>query len=232
MNCIIFVCMEIALEPSWKKVLEAEFTQPYFENLVRFVKSEYEKYPGKIFPKGNQIFRAFEACPFDEVKVVVLGQDPYPTLGHAHGLCFSCESNVQPLPRSLNNIFKELQNDLGLVPPSSGDLNRWAEQGVLLLNATLTVREGQPESHAGKGWEIFTDAVIHALNTHKSHLVYMLWGGKAQRKAERVDALNNLVLKAPHPSPLSAHRGFFGCKHFSLCNDYLKATDQSAIHWS
>lgn len=223
--------MEVAIESSWKKALEREFSKPYFEALVSFVKSEYLKHPGSIFPKGNQIFRAFDACPLDEVKVVILGQDPYPTRGHAHGLCFSCEAHVKPLPKSLNNIYKELKTDLDIDPKTSGDLNFWAEQGVLLLNATLTVREGQPESHAGKGWELFTDAVINTLNEQKSNVVYLLWGSKAQRKAENVNAQNNLVLKAPHPSPLSAHRGFFGSQHFSKCNAYLEAQGLQPIQW-
>lgn len=223
--------MQVNIEPSWKKVLELEFSKPYFENLVAFVKSEYRQHPERIFPKGSQIFRAFDACPFDKVKVVILGQDPYPTRGHAHGLCFSCEPDVRPLPKSLKNIYTELENDLGVTPPDSGDLNFWAEQGVLLLNATLTVREGQPESHAGKGWEIFTDSVIQALNAHQSGVVYMLWGSKAQRKAENVDPNKNLILRAPHPSPLSAHRGFFGSRHFSQCNDYLKKSGLAEISW-
>lgn len=223
--------MDVAIESSWKKALEDEFSKPYFENLVTFVKSEYQKYPGSVFPSGNQIFRAFDACPLSEVKVVILGQDPYPTKGHAHGLCFSCESHVRPLPKSLNNIYKELNSDLGIAIPESGDLNRWAEQGVFLLNASLTVREGQPESHAGKGWELFTDAVINVLNQQKSKVVYMLWGSKAQRKAENVDGAKNLILRAPHPSPLSAHRGFFGCKHFSQCNTYLQQNGMNLIQW-
>ena len=223
--------MDVSIESSWKNVLSKEFDKDYFGKLVDFVKTEYQNHPGRIFPKGKEIFRAFEACPFEQVKVVILGQDPYPTRGHAHGLCFSCEPDVRPLPKSLNNIYKELEQDLGIAPSQSGDLNHWAEQGVLLLNATLTVREGQPESHAGKGWELFTDAVINALNEHNSNVVYMLWGSKAQRKAENVNSGRNLILKAPHPSPLSAHRGFFGCGHFSKCNEYLKAYNLEPIRW-
>jgi uracil-DNA glycosylase len=223
--------MEVRMETSWKSALQSEFDKPYFHALVSFVKSEYQEHPGRVFPRGEQIFRAFNACPLDKVKVVVLGQDPYPTKGHAHGLCFSCEPTVQPLPRSLNNIFKELESDLGITPRDTGDLSDWAEQGVLLLNATLTVREGQPESHAGKGWEQFTDAVIEVLNTKKEGVVYMLWGSKAQRKAERVDSNRNLILRAPHPSPLSAHRGFFGSKHFSSCNRYLESRGQQPVRW-
>lgn len=223
--------MEIALESSWKKALESEFSKPYFEKLRTFVFSEYENHPGAIFPSRDQIFRAFETCPLDKVKVVILGQDPYPTKGHAHGLCFSCESNVSPLPKSLKNIFKELQSDVGIQPRNSGDLSFWVEQGVLLLNATLTVREGKPESHANQGWEIFTDAVISALNEQKTNVVYMLWGSKAQRKAETVNASRNLILQAPHPSPLSAYRGFLGCKHFSECNAYLENQGLEGINW-
>ncbi|MDB2656838.1 uracil-DNA glycosylase [Crocinitomicaceae bacterium] len=223
--------MQVTIEPSWKKALENEFSKPYFESLASFVKSEYQRYPESIFPKGNQIFRAFDASPMDKVKVVILGQDPYPTKGHAHGLCFSCEPDVRPLPKSLNNIYKELKEDLGIEIPESGDLNRWAEQGVFLLNASLTVREGQPESHAGKGWESFTDAVIQTLNEKKTGVVYLLWGSKAQRKAENVNSQKNLVLRAPHPSPLSAYRGFFGSKHFSQCNAYLEQQGLKSIEW-
>jgi uracil-DNA glycosylase len=223
--------MQAAIESSWKKALESEFSKPYFEKLASFVSSEFENHPGAIFPERNQIFRAFEACPFDKVKVVILGQDPYPTKGHAHGLCFSCESEVTPLPKSLKNIFKELQSDVATDPRTTGDLSFWAEQGVLLLNATLTVREGQPESHANQGWEIFTDAVINTLNEEKNNVVYMLWGSKAQRKAENVDASRNLILQAPHPSPLSAYRGFFGCKHFSKCNEFLENQAEETINW-
>jgi uracil-DNA glycosylase len=227
----IFDNMEVAIEDSWKNALANEFSQPYFQSLVDFVKSEYQANPRAVFPKGAQIFRAFDACPFNQVKVVILGQDPYPTPGHAHGLCFSVEKDVQPLPRSLNNIFKELEDDLKIKPFAHGDLNRWAEQGVLLLNAVLTVRSGQPDSHSGKGWEIFTDAVIDKLNSHSKGIVYMLWGSKAQKKAQNVDRSKNLILTAPHPSPLSAHRGFFGCKHFSLANEYILKNGGRAIEW-
>lgn len=223
--------MDVAIEASWKDQLSNEFTQPYFQSLVQFVKNEYLAHPNAVFPKGNQIFRAFDACAFSDVKVVILGQDPYPTRGHAHGLCFSVEPDVRPLPKSLKNIYKEMNTDLGIEPRENGDLNHWAEQGVLLLNATLTVREGSPESHAGKGWEIFTDAVIQSLNEHHQGVVYMLWGSKAQRKAESVNGENNLILKAPHPSPLSAHRGFFGSGHFSQANKYLQSIGREPIKW-
>lgn len=223
--------MDVNIELSWKDRLLPEFEKPYFKGLVNFVKDEYQQYPGQVFPKGSQIFRAFDACPLDKVKVVILGQDPYPTPGHAHGLSFSVDSHVSPLPRSLNNIYKELENDLGIPPSKNGDLNHWAEQGVLLLNAVLTVRAGQPESHANKGWEEFTDAVMKVLNRERSQVVYMLWGSKAKNKAMVVDAERNLILNAPHPSPLSAHRGFFGCKHFSKANEYLKTHGQQVIEW-
>ncbi len=223
--------MDVTIESSWKKALQNEFSQPYFESLVQFVKQEYKQHPNAIFPKGSQIFRAFDACPFDDVKVVILGQDPYPTPGHAHGLCFSAESHVKPLPKSLGNIYKELHDDLGNDLRATADLSDWAQQGVLLLNAVLTVRSGQPDSHAGKGWELFTDAVIQRLNENKQGVVYMLWGSKAQRKAENVNANANLILTAPHPSPLSAYRGFFGCKHFSKANDYLASNSRTPILW-
>lgn len=223
--------MEVKIEESWKEALKSEFNQPYFKNLVDFVKAEYDKNPDSIFPKGSQIFRAFDACPFDQVKVVILGQDPYPTRGHAHGLCFSCDASVKPLPRSLNNIFKELKEDLNIEPALNGDLNRWAEQGVLLLNSVLTVEEGKADSHKGKGWELFTDAVINALNDQKQGIVYLLWGSKAIKKAENVDRSKNLILTAPHPSPLSAHRGFFGSKPFSQTNAYLEENNKESIKW-
>jgi uracil-DNA glycosylase len=223
--------MDVRIEPSWKQLLINEFNQPYFESLAKFVKQEYASHPNGVFPRGDQIFKAFDACPIENVKVVILGQDPYPTRGHAHGLCFSVEQNIQPLPRSLQNIYKELNSDLGNGIPENGNLVHWAEQGVLLLNSVLTVREGHPDSHAKKGWELFTDAVIQCLNQNKTELVYILWGSKAQRKAENVNLHNNLILMSPHPSPLSASRGFFGCRHFSKANNYLISKDKTAINW-
>lgn len=223
--------MEVRIDASWKMALQREFAQPYFTELVEFVKQEYSRYPGAVFPKGSQIFRAFETCPPEKVRVVILGQDPYPTPGHAHGLCFSVDAAVRPLPRSLNNIYQELKSDLGIEPRADGDLSRWAAQGVLLLNSVLTVRSGAPDSHAGKGWERFTDAVIHQLNAQRTGVVYLLWGSKAIRKAENVDRMQNLILTAPHPSPLSAHRGFFGCGHFSKANDYLLTQGAEPIRW-
>jgi uracil-DNA glycosylase len=223
--------MDVKIEQGWKEQLKGEFEKPYFEQLTAFVREEYQEYPGSVFPKAGQIFRAFDACPFDKVKVVMLGQDPYPTRGHAHGLCFSVESNVRPLPKSLKNIYTEIESDLKIQCPEDGDLNRWAEQGVLMLNAVLTVREGQPGSHANKGWELFTDAVIRILAEKRSGLVYMLWGSYAQKKAHVVDAENNLIIRSPHPSPLSAYRGFYGSKPFSQANAYLESTGQTIISW-
>ena len=221
--------MDIRIEESWKQLLTDEFNQPYFEELSDFVRKEYATY--EVFPKANQIFRAFEECPFDQVKVVILGQDPYHTKGMAHGLCFSVDEEVIRLPPSLKNIYKELDNDLGISQRLSGDLSHWAGQGVLLLNTVLTVRTGEADSHAGKGWEKFTDAVINILNERKKNLVYMLWGGKAEKKAISVDTENNLLLKAPHPSPFSAHRGFLGCGHFSKTNEYLQSKGLTPIKW-
>ncbi len=223
--------MNFELEPSWKSVLSEEFNKPYFSKLIQFLNEEKTKHSTAIFPEENSIFTAFSACPFDQVKVVILGQDPYPTRGHAHGLSFSVNESVKPFPKSLTNIFKELQADLQIPFPENGNLLRWARQGVLLLNATLTVEEGKPESHAQKGWEIFTDAVISALTSKKESCVYLLWGTKAQQKAQFVDRQKNLVLTAPHPSPLAAYRGFFGCKHFSQTNDYLVSIGSSPINW-
>ncbi|MEN9441600.1 MAG: hypothetical protein RLZ33_1677 [Bacteroidota bacterium] len=223
--------MEVKMEDSWKKVLQEEFSKPYFTELTNFVKEQYRLKPGAIFPKGDQIFRALNTCPLKNVKVVILGQDPYPTRGHAHGLCFSVEESVKPFPKSLVNIFKEIESDLGQAFPENGSLVRWAEQGVLLLNAVLTVEEGMPESHARKGWEQLTDAIISALNNNSEHVVYLLWGSKAQEKASQVDSSKNLILKTVHPSPLSAYRGFLGCKHFSKTNEYLLENGKSPIIW-
>ncbi len=219
--------MDVKIEESWKNILKDEFEEPYFQELISFVKSEYKTQ--KIFPKGKDIFRAFDSCPFDSVKVVILGQDPYHGPGQANGLCFSVHEGI-PFPPSLVNIFKEIKNDLGKDIPPHGSLDRWAEQGVLLLNATLTVRAHQAGSHQKKGWEEFTDAVVQKL-AEKSGLVYMLWGSYAQKKAAIVNQENNLVLKSPHPSPLSAHRGFFGNAHFSKANKYLDQSGQSQISW-
>jgi uracil-DNA glycosylase len=221
----------IIQEKSWTQALEKEFEKPYFKELMRVVDAEYESNPDAIFPSKNQVFRSFELCPIDDVKVVILGQDPYPTRGHAHGLCFSVEDSVRPLPKSLQNIFKEIEQDLGIVCPENGNLERWAKQGVLLLNTVLTVREGRPESHSKLGWEIFTDAVIKELAINREGVVYLLWGKKAEEKAKVVNSAANLVQTAPHPSPLSAYRGFFGCGHFRKANDYLALKGRKPIAW-
>ena len=220
--------MNVKIEQSWKECLAEEFEKPYFQQLTDFVRGEYEK--GAVYPPGSFIFNAFNHCPFDKVKVVLLGQDPYHEPGQAHGLCFSVREGT-PFPPSLINIFKEVQSDLGTPMPKSGDLTRWADQGVLLLNATLTVRAHVAGSHQNKGWEIFTDAVINRLSTQRDHLVYILWGSYAQRKGAMIDTGKNLVLQSPHPSPLSAARGFFGNKHFSKTNAYLTETGQTPIIW-
>jgi uracil-DNA glycosylase len=218
-------------EKSWTQALEKEIEKPYFIELMRVVDAEYKSNPGTIFPAQNQIFRALELCPLSNVQVVILGQDPYPTRGHAHGLCFSVEDTVRPFPKSLQNVFKEIEQDLGLAYPENGNLERWAKQGVLLLNSVLTVQEGQPESHSKLGWEKFTDAIIKELAMHREGVVYLLWGKKAEEKAKVVNAIANLVLTAPHPSPLSAYRGFLGCGHFSKANCYLEGLGRKPIAW-
>jgi uracil-DNA glycosylase len=223
--------MEINLQSDWKEHLHKEFKKTYFKNLMAFVDEEYSHFPDAIFPKKEDVFNAFNVCALSNVRVVILGQDPYPTRGHAHGMSFSVQEEVKPFPKSLKNIFKELERDLAIPIPENGNLLRWANQGVLLLNATLTVREGKPESHANKGWEKFTDFVLQKLMSERRNVVYLLWGSKAQSKADFINSNDNLVLKAPHPSPLSAHRGFFGCKHFSLANEYLKETGGEVIQW-
>ena len=220
--------MEVNIEDSWKRRLQPEFDKPYFYNLTNFVKEEYSKHT--IYPPGKFIFHAFNTCPFDKVKVVIIGQDPYHEPGQYYGLCFSVLDGV-PFPPSLLNIFKEIENDLGKPMPESGRLERWADQGVLLINAILTVRAHQAGSHRGKGWEEFTDAVIKILNDEKGNIVFMLWGSYAQRKGAFIDRNRHRVLTAAHPSPLSADRGFFGCKHFSKANQYFKSKGISEIEW-
>ena len=220
--------MDVKIEPSWKERLQPEFEKEYFKQLTAFVRDEYRQ--GTVYPPGPLIFSAFDHCPFDKVKVVILGQDPYHEPGQAHGLCFSVQDGT-PFPPSLVNIFQEIKSDLGKTMPPSGNLLRWADQGVLLLNATLTVRAHQAGSHQNKGWEAFTDAVIHCLAAERNHIVYMLWGSYAQRKGAFIDTNRNLVLQSAHPSPLSAYRGFFGCRHFSKANDYLIVTGQLPIDW-
>ena len=220
--------MDVKIEQSWKEKLQAEFSKPYFEKLTEFVRSEYAT--NTVYPPGSLIFNAFEHCPFNQAKLVIIGQDPYHEPGQAHGLCFSVNEGVQ-FPPSLQNIFKEIAGDLNIPIPQSGNLERWASQGVLLINATLTVRAHAAGSHQNKGWETFTDAVIHRLAEEKEHLVFILWGAYAQKKGSFIDSNKHLVLKSPHPSPLSAHRGFFGNKHFSQANEYLINTGQSPINW-
>lgn len=220
--------MNVRIEESWRERLQPEFDAPYFEQLTDFVRHEYAT--TRVYPPGREMFAAFEACPFDKVKVVILGQDPYHEPGQAHGLCFSVNDGV-PFPPSLQNIFKEIHDDIGTPIPMSGNLTRWANQGVLLLNATLTVRAHQAGSHQNRGWERFTDAVIHRLADEREHLVFMLWGAYAQRKGEFIDRAKHLVLQSPHPSPLSAHRGFFGNHHFSRTNEYLVAHGMEPILW-
>lgn len=220
--------MNVQMEESWHKRLAPEFEKPYFEALTTFVRQEYTS--GPCYPPGRLIFHAFEATPFDKVKVVILGQDPYHEPGQAHGLCFSVPDGIA-LPPSLKNIYAEIQSELGVTPPSSGDLNRWAAQGVLLLNATLTVRRGQAASHQGRGWETLTDAAIQSLAREREHIVFMLWGSYAGKKATFIDPQKHLVLTSAHPSPLSAYRGFFGNHHFQLCNDYLTSHGKEPIKW-
>lgn len=226
--------MDVKMPAAWKELLAPEFAKPYFRTLTDFVRSEYvaaaRQTGPPVYPPAKNIFRAFDKCGLDELKVVIIGQDPYHGPGQANGLCFSVNDGV-PFPPSLRNIFKEVQDDLGTPLPASGNLDRWAEQGVLLLNATLTVREGQPNSHAEKGWQEFTDAVVEAVNETKEGVVYMLWGGFAQKKGAKVDTSRNCVLKAAHPSPLSAHNGFLGCRHFSKANEYLASKGKTPIIW-
>ncbi len=220
--------MEVKIEESWKTRLSTEFEKPYFHELTDFVRQEYTT--KQIFPPGKLIFHAFEQSPFDKTKVVILGQDPYHGPGQAHGLCFSVPEGID-LPPSLQNIFKEIGDDLGLPTPSNGNLDRWAAQGVLLLNATLTVQANRAGSHQNKGWEIFTDRVIRLLAEEKEHLVFILWGSFAQKKGEFIDRSRHLVLSSPHPSPLSSYRGFFGNKHFSRTNAYLEKHGIEPIQW-
>lgn len=221
--------MKVTIDPSWKAHLQSEFDKPYFANLTQFVRDEYSR--AVCFPPGKLIFNAFNLCPFDKVKVVIIGQDPYHELGQAHGLSFSVNDNVA-FPPSLQNIFKEINDDLDVPIPTSGNLTRWAVQGVMLLNATLTVRQHEAGSHQRRGWEEFTDAVIKILNAEKSHLVFLLWGGYARSKAYLIDRTKHCVLESVHPSPLSANRGgWFGNHHFSRCNAYLQDQGIAPIEW-
>lgn len=221
--------MDINLHPSWKQELEKEFDKEYFQNLTKFVKEEYMLHT--CFPKDNQIFNAFDQCPFQEVKVVILGQDPYHGVGQANGLCFSVNDAVA-MPPSLINIFKELETDLGIPFPETGNLERWAAQGVLLLNATLTVRAHQAGSHQKKGWETFTDAVIGTLSRKRTNIIFLLWGGYAKKKGAKIDATKHHILTSGHPSPLSANRGYwFGNTHFSQTNELLRSMGEKEIKW-
>ncbi len=222
--------MEVKIEPSWKSALATEFSKEYFTRLSSEVKADYLLNEPPIYPPASLVFNAFNLCPFSCVKVVILGQDPYHGPGQAHGLSFSVPEGVKT-PPSLKNIYKEIHSDLKTEIPESGNLERWAKQGVLLLNATLTVQKGKPGSHQGRGWEEFTDAVIGTISNQKEHVVFLLWGNFARSKAQLVDPKKHLVLEAAHPSPFSAHNGFFGCKHFSKANAYLKENNLEEINW-
>lgn len=219
---------KINLPTEWLNLLADEFEKPYMSELRTFLANEYGTQ--EVYPPKNKIFSALQAVIPEAVKVVIIGQDPYHGPGQANGMCFSVNDGIA-LPPSLRNIFKELATDVGAPPPPSGNLQHWADQGVLLLNATLTVRKSEPNSHQNCGWAQFTDRIISELNQHQKEIVYMLWGSFAQRKAEQVSTANNLVLKAPHPSPFSAHSGFFGCKHFSKANNYLQSKEKKPIDW-
>lgn len=220
--------MDVKIEQGWKACLQEEFDKPYFERLTQFVRQEYAT--TTVYPPGALIFNAFNLCPFDQVRVVIIGQDPYHGPGQAHGLCFSVNDGI-PFPPSLVNIFKEVQDDLGTPVPPTGNLSRWARQGVLLLNATLTVRAHQAGSHQRQGWEEFTDAVIRVLNERRDHLVFILWGSYAQKKGAFIDRNRHLVLSSAHPSPLSAYHGFFGNRHFSRANQYLVEHGETPVQW-
>ncbi|NLN32792.1 MAG: uracil-DNA glycosylase [Flavobacteriaceae bacterium] len=220
--------MDVKIEPSWKEVLKEEFDKSYFKNLVEFVRLEYQSQ--KVYPPGKLIFSAFDHTPFDKVKVVLIGQDPYHGAGQAHGLSFSVPEGIAQ-PPSLKNIFKELNTDLGIPIAKSGNLERWADQGVLLLNATLTVRASQAGSHQKKGWEEFTDAAIRKLSEQKENLVFILWGAYAQKKGSIIDTEKHFIIKSPHPSPFSAYNGFFGSKPFSRTNAHLKSLGKEEINW-
>jgi uracil-DNA glycosylase len=222
--------MDVSIEQSWKRHLAVEFEKDYFKGIKKFILAEKQK-GNVIFPPGNLIFNAFAQTPFDKVKIVILGQDPYHGVGQAHGLSFSVPFGVTP-PPSLKNIYKELETDIGFKVPNHGNLEAWAKQGVFLLNAFLTVNAAQPGSHQKSGWEIFTDAVIKKISDERSHVVFMLWGKFAQQKETLIDSSKHLILKAAHPSPFSAHSGFFGCKHFSKANEYLQANSIASIEWT
>ena len=220
--------MDVKIEESWKIKVKSEFEKPYFLNLTDFIREEYQKF--NVFPPGKKIFAAFDHCRFDDLKVVILGQDPYHGSGQANGLCFSVNDHIS-MPPSLINIFKEIKDDIGKEIPQTGNLERWADQGVLLLNATLTVRAHSPGSHQNKGWEEFTDAVIKIISEEKEGIVFLLWGAYAQKKGEIINEKKHFVMKSAHPSPFAANRGFFGCKHFSRTNAYLRSQGKTPIDW-
>jgi uracil-DNA glycosylase len=220
--------MNVQIEPSWKEAIGAEFEKTYFKQLVTFIRDEYSNHI--VYPPGKMLFNAFNYCPFNEVKVVIIGQDPYHGQGQAHGLSFSVQDGV-PIPPSLENIYKELVSDMGVPFPESGNLTHWAKQGVLLLNTVLSVREKEPQSHQNKGWEFFTDAVIRAISERQDPVVFILWGSPAQKKEAIIDSGKHLILKAVHPSPLSAYRGFFGSKPFSQTNAFLEKQGKTPIAW-
>lgn len=222
--------MDVKIEPSWKSVLAEEFEKPYFSQLTDFIRTEYRNPARRVYPPASKIFEAFNSTPFNEVKVVIMGQDPYHGPGQANGLCFSVAPGI-PFPPSLLNIFKEIQNETGKPIPSDGDLSGWARQGVLLLNASLTVREHSPKSHSGIGWERLTNEAVRLLAERREGIVFMLWGSDAIRKGEFIDRQKHLVLTSPHPSPLSAYRGFFGNNHFNLANDFLVKSGKTPIEW-
>jgi len=219
---------KVKIEDSWHLLLSEEFKKPYFDQIRAFIRSEYQEQT--IYPKGSDIFSAFNSTPVDSVKGVIIGQDPYHGPGQAHGLCFSVKPDIDT-PPSLKNIYKEINSDLGIEVPKTGYLQRWAEQGVLMLNNVLTVRKGKPNSHKNSGWEIFTAKVIEKISAEKEGIVFFLWGNSAQKKESLIDSRKHLVLKAPHPSPLSAYNGFFGCRHFSKSNNYLISKNKTPIDW-
>jgi len=220
--------MNVKIDESWKVLLQEEFDKPYFQQLTEFVKQEYQTHV--VYPEGKNIFNAFNLCPFSNIKVVIIGQDPYHEPNQAHGLCFSVQDGVQ-FPPSLQNIFKEINTDIGTPVPESGNLERWAKQGVFLLNSILTVRAHEAASHAGKGWEVFTDKVIEVISKNADHVVFLLWGSYAKNKGKVIDTSKHLILSTVHPSPLSVYRGFWGCKHFSKANEWLAQHGKTPINW-
>lgn len=226
-----FCTMEIEMESSWRDLMQDELSKSYFAELIEFIDLEYKNHFESTFPKREQIFRAFNGKSVNDINVVIIGQDPYPTKGHANGLCFSLQADVKPFAKSLNNIFKEIESDLGIPIPENGDLTRWADQGVLLLNSILTVHEGKPLSHKKKGWEQFTDAVVRNLISKREGIVFLVWGATAIEKMKGLDLSKHFVFTSPHPSPLSSYRGFFGNRHFSQANKLLISNGKNPINW-